>query len=124
LRCGLTFYGQGKGKGCAPTDNTVHVYPATMLFRDDRSGYREPLASTASDRLGRKEGVENLFQVLSRNTAAIVRNGYRDLIARSRSDDRDASRGGILPGLGERMRGIDDQIEESLVQLPAVPVHL
>src|SRR6266700_1421579 len=109
---------------CADANSAVYVDAATVLFADNGTCDRQSLPRAAADFLGCEEWIEDLLEVLLRNTAAVIRDGDHYAVAVAGSGDGHASRRGILAGLLDGMCGIHDEIEEYLVELADVAHHL
>ncbi len=95
-----------------------------MFIDHDRTCDCQTLARAAADLFGRKEGVEDLLEVLPRNSAAVVGNldGHVSFLEGGR--DSDAAGGYVLAGLLDGVGGVDDQVEKYLVQLAEVACDL
>ena len=109
--------GQLDRKGGPDTDNTLHQKLSLVAF-DDLIGDAEPQAGPRTYVLGCEEPVENSGHDVQRDTLAGV-------------TDRGIHEGGVMPtpqhNLSRRddgLSGIDQQIQEDLVQLAGVAKNL
>src|SRR6185437_1414555 len=91
-----------------------------MLLHDDGTSDGEALPRTLADFLRREERVEDPFQILLRYTAAIVlEHDLHESPGRRRSDP-DASRAHVASGGLDGVGGIDDEVQEDLIELAHV----
>src|SRR6266702_4467627 len=119
-----TYNRQSHDEMCADADSAVYVDAATVLLPNDGTCDRQSLSRAAADFLRREEWIEDLLDVLLRDTAAVIRDGNYYAVAVAGRGDCDASRRGILAGLLDGMCSIHDEIEEYLVDLADVAHHL
>jgi len=95
-----------------------------MLVDHHAPGNSEPLTGAAADLLGREERIEDALLDRLRDTAAGVADAHDDVAVVGRGGDRDATaHAGGLGVIGDRVGGIDDDIEEGLVELADVAHH-
>ena len=127
LSCSAGFTGPSptgsSTKNDAPAPGATRTRDAAAVLLHDRVGDRQPEARALADLLRREERIEDLRLHLFRNPGPIV----VDL-----EDDRVAVR--VVPGAhdqhaaavrGEhRLLGVDDQIEQHLLELMRIGEHL
>jgi hypothetical protein len=85
--------------------------------RDDRARNRQTLARAAPDFLGREERVEHPLARVVRDAAAGVRDRDRHLVAGAPGSHPDRA---PLAAVGDRVRRIDQHIDEHLPDLAVV----
>src|SRR5215207_7516009 len=116
--------GEANDETRSPPRLALHVDSAAMLFSHDRAGDCQALAGAFADFLGGEEWIEDLIQVLRRDAAAVVADRNRHVVVARGGRDGEATVRGIFAGFLNRVRRIDDEIEEYLVQLADVARHL
>src|SRR5262249_17474562 len=116
--------GQADDERCTDAGLALDLDEATVFVNDDGSGYRQPLPGAPTDFLCCEEWVEDFVDILFWNAAAIVRKLNPHPIPYMLCCDADAASPRFLAGFPDRVRGIDDEIEEDLVDLPNVADHI
>src|SRR5450755_4709829 len=91
---------------------------------DDRSRDSQSLAAAAADLLGGKEGVEHALGDLRGDTAAAVNDSDRYVVRRGGGADVDAAAlAGVSDHVGDRVTGVDDQVEDHLIEAAGVALY-
>jgi hypothetical protein len=89
-----------------------------MLVHDHGTSDREALPGASADVLGREERVEDAGSGMLGNATACILDRDDHVVARPEGLDADtALRGGFLVQVGDGVAGIDDDVEDRLVEL-------
>src|SRR5690348_5898124 len=95
-----------------------------MLLDDDRMRNRKTLPSPFPDRLRRKEWVEHFGLDCWRDSAAGVRDSdFRHAVAVARADVYSALFARIVDDIRNGMGGVDNQVQNYLVEFSADTLH-